>query len=111
MLPLSKNGIATVGAIVFILTWGEFIYATTFLTEGLPVSGLLAQQVSLYSVSWNRHDGPGGADVAAAAAVFLIAQKRLVQGLSGRRVQMTDRPPARPTARYGADATEQPCTA
>ncbi len=32
-LPLLTNGIATVGAIVFIITWGEFIYATTLLTD------------------------------------------------------------------------------
>ena len=67
---------------MFILTWGEFIYATTFLTEGLPVSGLLAQQVSLYSVSWNRMMALAVLTSLPLLVVFLIAQKRLVQGLS-----------------------------
>lgn len=84
VLPLSANGIATVGSIVFILAWGEFIYATTFLTEQtrLPVSGLLAQQINLYSVSWNRMMALAVLTSLPLLAVFLLAQKRLVQGLS-----------------------------
>lgn len=84
VLPLVKNGIATVGAIVFILAWGEFIYATTFLTEQarLPVSGLLAQQTNLYSVSWNRMMALAVLTSLPLILVFVAAQKRLVQGLS-----------------------------
>jgi len=84
VLPLSANGIATVGSIVFILAWGEFIYATTFLTEQTrrPVSGLLAQQINLYSVSWNRMMALAVLTSLPLLAVFLLAQKRLVQGLS-----------------------------
>jgi ABC-type glycerol-3-phosphate transport system permease component len=82
VVPLSANGIATVGAIVFILTWGEFIYATTLLTEDLPVSGLLAQQINLYSVSWNRMMALAVLTSLPLLVMFLIAQRRLVQGLS-----------------------------
>lgn len=84
VLPLVKNGIVTVGAIVLILSWGEFIYATTFLTEQarLPVSGLLARQTSLYSVSWNRLMALAVLTSLPLIVVFVAAQKRLVQGLS-----------------------------
>lgn len=84
VLPLVGNGIATVGAIVFILAWGEFIYATTFLTDPsrLPVSGLLAQQTSLYSVSWNRMMALAVLTSLPLIAVFVAAQRLLVQGLS-----------------------------
>ena len=83
-LPLLANGIATVGAIVFIITWGEFIYATTLLTDAsqLPVSGLLAQQSSLYAVSWNRLMGLALLTSLPLLVVFLIAKRRLVEGLS-----------------------------
>lgn len=84
VLPLVSNGIATVGAIVFILAWGEFIYATTFLTEQsrLPVSGLLAQQTNLYSVSWNRMMALAVLTSLPLIVVFIVAQKRLVRGLA-----------------------------
>lgn len=84
VIPLLPNGIATVGSIVFIIAWGEFIYATTLITNqtGLPVSGLLAQQVSLYSVSWNNMMGLALLTSLPLLLVFLIAKRRLVEGLS-----------------------------
>lgn len=84
VLPLLLNGIATVGAIVFIIAWGEFIYATTLLTDpsNLPVSALLAQQTSLYSVSWNRLMGLALLTSLPLLIVFLVAKRRLVEGLS-----------------------------
>jgi len=84
VVPLMVNGIATVGSIVFIITWGEFIYATTLMTDPdqLPVSGLLAQQTSLYSVSWNRLMGLALLTSLPLLAVFLVAKRRLVEGLS-----------------------------
>lgn len=89
VFPLVSNGLATVGSIVFILAWGEFIYATTFLTEQskLPVSGLLAQQTNLYSVSWNRMMALAVLTSLPLVAVFIVAQKRLVSGLSAGAVK------------------------
>ncbi len=84
VLPLLPNGIATVGSIVFIIAWGEFIYATTLITDPsqLPVSGLLAQQSSLYSVSWNRLMGLALLTSLPLLAVFVVSKRRLVEGLS-----------------------------
>ncbi len=84
VLPLLPNGIATVGAIIFIISWGEFIYATTLMTDpaNLPVSGLLAQQTSLYSVSWNKLMGLALLTSLPLLAVFVVAKRRLVEGLS-----------------------------
>lgn len=89
VLPLMINGIATVAAMVFILAWGEFIYATTLITrqDSLPVSGLLAQQTSLYSVSWNRLMGLALLTSLPLLVVFLIAKRRLVQGLSAGAIK------------------------
>lgn len=84
VVPMLPNGIATVGAIIFIISWGEFIYATTLMTDpaNLPVSGLLAQQTSLYSVSWNRLMGLALLTSLPLLAVFVVAKRRLVEGLS-----------------------------
>lgn len=84
VVPLLRNGIATVAAIVFIIAWGEFIYATTLITNqaGLPVSGLLAQQSNLYSVSWNRLMALALLTSLPLVGIFLFAKRRLTEGLS-----------------------------
>lgn len=82
--PLIANGAATAASVVFILSWGEFLYAVSFLTDPAtyPVSALISQQISSYGISW--------ADLMALAAVgslpilivFVLAQRRLASGLS-----------------------------
>lgn len=54
MVPLMSNGIATTGTLVFLISWGEFLYAVNFfLSPGnYPLSALLAQQVSAYGINW-----------------------------------------------------------
>jgi multiple sugar transport system permease protein len=54
VLPISRNGIATTGTLVFLLSWGEFLYAINFfLSPGTyPLSALLAQQVSAFGINW-----------------------------------------------------------
>lgn len=83
-LPMLTNGIATVASIVFIAAWGEFIYAINFLSVGstLPVSGLLANQISTYSVSWNRLMSLAFLTSLPLVVLFAVSQKRLVRGLS-----------------------------
>lgn len=53
-LPLARNGVATTGTLVFLLAWGEFLYAVNlFLSPGsYPLSVLLAQQVSAFGINW-----------------------------------------------------------
>lgn len=53
-LPLASNGLATAGTLVFIICWGEFLYAVNFFLspEKYPLSALLAQQVSAYGINW-----------------------------------------------------------
>jgi len=53
-LPVARNGLFTVGTLIFLLAWGEFLYAVNFfLTPGhYPLSALLAQQVSAFGINW-----------------------------------------------------------
>lgn len=84
VLPMLRNGMITVGSVVFIIAWGEFIYAINFLATGstLPVSGLLAQQISAYSVNWNSMMALAFLTSLPLIILFLVVQKRLVHGLS-----------------------------
>ncbi len=54
VLPVARNGVFTVGTLVFLLSWGEFLYAVNFfLSPGsYPLSALLAQQVSAFGIDW-----------------------------------------------------------
>jgi len=54
VLPVARNGVYTVGTLVFLLSWGEFLYAVNFfLAPGsYPLSALLAQQVSAFGINW-----------------------------------------------------------
>ncbi len=54
-LPLSFNGAATTATLIFLITWGEFLYSINFfLTPGkYPSSALLAEQVSAYGINWS----------------------------------------------------------
>jgi multiple sugar transport system permease protein len=53
-LPIARNGAATVGTLVFMLSWGEFLYAINLiLSPGkYPLSALLAEQVTEFSSNW-----------------------------------------------------------
>lgn len=53
-LPLARNGIATTGTLVFLIVWGEFLYAVNFfISPGkYPLSALIASQVSAFGINW-----------------------------------------------------------
>lgn len=53
-LPLARNGVLTVTAIVFLVSWGEFLYGITFMLspEHYPMSSLIAVQAGAYGVDW-----------------------------------------------------------
>lgn len=84
VVPLLVNGIATVASIVFITVWGEFLYASTFITQGstFPVSALLAQQIGAYNANWNTLMALALLTSLPLLVVFLVAQRRLTAGLS-----------------------------
>ena len=53
-VPIARNGAATVGTLVFMLSWGEFLYAINLiLSPGkYPLSALLAEQITQFSSNW-----------------------------------------------------------
>ncbi|QDZ16096.1 carbohydrate ABC transporter permease [Humibacter ginsenosidimutans] len=84
VLPVVRNGVMTVGTLLFIMTGGEFIYAVSFLSnpQQYPLSATVAQQISQYGVDW-----PALMAIAVLASiptliVFAVGQRTLVRGLS-----------------------------
>ncbi len=83
-VPVARNGVATTGTLVFLLAWGEFLYAVNFfLTPGnYPLSALLAQQVSAFGIDW-----PGLMALAVLTSVpvlliYLVTYRLLRDGLT-----------------------------
>jgi len=84
MLPIARNGVATTGTLVFLMSWGEFLYAVNFfLSPGnYPLSALLAQQVSAFGINW-----PGLMALAVITSVpililFVFTYRLLREGLT-----------------------------
>ena len=53
-LPLARNGIFTVTAIVFLVSWGEFLYGDHLhaVADKYPMSALIALQAGAYGIDW-----------------------------------------------------------
>lgn len=83
-VPLALNGIATAGTIIFLIAWGEFLYAISFLVDPLqyPLSVLIASQIGMYGNNW-----PALMAIAVAAGlpilgIFLLTYRNLREGLA-----------------------------
>lgn len=84
IIPLMMNGVATAASIVFILSWGEFLYAISILTDPstYPISALISQQISAYGTSWSGLMALAVVGSLPILIVFVVAQRRLASGLS-----------------------------
>ncbi len=84
IVPLLANGIATAASLVFILAWGEFLYAISILTspDTYPISALISQQISAYGASWSGLMALAVVGSLPILIVFVVAQRRLASGLS-----------------------------
>lgn len=84
VIPVVRNGIVTVGLLVFILTSGEFIYAVSFLSDPrqYPLSATVAQQVSQYGINWSTLMAIAVIASIPTLIVFAVGQRTLVRGIS-----------------------------
>lgn len=91
-VPMMANGVFIVISVIFISAWGEFVYAINFLPEGtvLPVSGLLASQNTTYAANWNSLMALAVLTSLPLLIVFIISQKRLINGLIPRCGEIGD---------------------
>lgn len=84
MVPLTRNGIATTGTLIFLIAWGEFLYAINFFVSpsNYPLSALLASRVSAFGIDW-----PGLMALAVLTSVpilivFALTYRLLREGLT-----------------------------
>lgn len=84
ILPLSAPGLVTVGLLIFIGAWNEFLFAFTFTSK----ANMATIPVAIYNFN-GLHEVPWG-EISAASevvslpiiALVLIFQRRIVQGLT-----------------------------
>jgi multiple sugar transport system permease protein len=89
VLPLAAPGLTTVGLLVFINNWNEFLFALTFTTT----NSAMTVPVAIYNFQ-GEHSIPWG-DIAAGSetatipivVLVLVFQKRIVQGLTAGAVK------------------------
>lgn len=84
VLPLTRNGLITVGVITFILLFGEFIYASTLLSSSslYPLSVVLLLQVGQYETTWNHVLAVACVTALPVLVAFVFAQRHLREGIA-----------------------------
>lgn len=83
-LPLARNGIATTATLIWIISWGEFLYAVNLILSpgSYPISAILAQQVGGFGIFW---PGLMALSVLASlpvAVLFIFTYRLLREGLT-----------------------------
>lgn len=83
VVPLARGGIVTIGALSFILAWGDLVFGLTLVTDGSyrPITATLTEFVTEYTTFWNLL--MAGATVASAPIiiVFVVLQRYIIGGL------------------------------
>jgi len=85
VVPIAKPGLVVTGTIAFLMAFGEFVYAVSFITREAmyPISaGLYVFTASLYGQEWNSAMAYATLLVAPVLVAFLGFQKQLVSGLT-----------------------------
>ena len=83
-LPLARNGVLTVSSIIFLVSWGEFLYGITFMLtpEKYPMSALIAQQAGAFGIDWPRMMAFAVVSAVPVFLVYLFSYRLLRTGLT-----------------------------
>lgn len=89
ILPLSAPGMAAAGAIVFILSWNEFIipFIVVSRTENMPVTVILSSLVTNFHVYYSVLSAAILIGILPTALVALLLQRYIVRGLTSGGVK------------------------
>lgn len=84
VLPLVRPGLLTVGAIAFLMAWGEFIFGLTLTTSERmqPVTVILNQFVGQYGTRWNDLMAVSTVIALPIVVLFATMQRHIVSGLT-----------------------------
>ncbi len=83
-IPMSKAGFAVVGAMSFVWSFGDFVFALSFLSrESMhPATLGLYNFIGAEATSWNNVMAFAGLTALPLIALFMVLQKQIVKGLS-----------------------------
>jgi multiple sugar transport system permease protein len=83
-LPLARNGVLTVMSIIFLVSWGEFLYAITFMLSpgNYPMSALIAQQAGAFGIDWPRMMAFAVVSAVPVFVVYVLNYRQLKTGLT-----------------------------
>jgi multiple sugar transport system permease protein len=83
-IPIARNGAITVGTLVFMLSWGEFLYAINLiLSPGkYPLSALLAEQVTEFGSNWPNLMALAAVTALPILVLFIFTYRFLRSGLT-----------------------------
>ncbi len=89
LLPLAAPGLATTAILTFIYCWNEFLFALSFTLgpERQTVPVAIALFRGQYQVPWGQILAAAVLATAPVAAMVLIFQRRIVQGLTAGAVK------------------------
>lgn len=84
VLPLVRPGLITVGALAFLMTWGEFVFALTLTTseDMQPVTVALNQFIGQYGTRWNDLMAVSTIVSLPIIVIFISLQRFIVGGLT-----------------------------
>jgi multiple sugar transport system permease protein len=89
ILPLALPGLATTGILTFVYSWNEFLFALSFTLgpERHTVPVAIALFRGQYQVPWGQILAAAVVATAPVAALVLVFQRRIVQGLTAGAVK------------------------
>jgi ABC-type glycerol-3-phosphate transport system permease component len=89
VLPLSAPGLATTAILTFLYSWNEFLFALSFALgpERYTVPVAIALFRGQYQVPWGEILAAAVVATAPVAAIVLVAQRRIVSGLTSGAVK------------------------
>jgi raffinose/stachyose/melibiose transport system permease protein len=84
IVPVTKPGFFTVGLIVTLWSWNEFLFAVTFIHDPnlKPVATSLYAFTSRFARDWALTNAASVLMLAPALAIFLIFQRRFIEGMT-----------------------------
>lgn len=84
ILPLAMPGIITAGLFAFIASWGDIVFARTFITSFnlRTISQALTSFEDLYKTRWELQMAASVITSLPPFLIFLSIQKKLIQGMT-----------------------------
>jgi len=89
ILPLIRAGLVAVGVFSFLIAWGEFVFALSFLQDPQlqPISIGVFQFVGMYKTQWDSMMAFSTLVAIPAVVAFLFLQRQFISGMTSGAVK------------------------